>query len=292
MTAPPSAPPPATPDGIRWNLRVEGQGPLLLLLHGTGGSLHGWDRCLPLVAPHHTVLRLDLPGHGGSRLAPTAHGGPAPRPDPFTLSGMADAVGALLAAMDARPVVVAGHSAGFPLALRLVLDGVIAPQRLVGICPALVPPPALLAATLGVPLAALATTGTVARGGAWLARHTGVVPALLASTGSVLPPEVEAQVAAHYAALCADPAHVQAALAMMARWTLRPLLEAAHAVRAPITLLAGTRDTWVPLPALRRAVLHYLPQAALREWPGGHLLPEEAPAAVAALLVGAGGAPP
>jgi hypothetical protein len=39
-------------------------------------------------------------------------------------------------------------------------------------------------------------------------------------------------------------------------------------------------------------VLRYLPQAALHEWPGGHLLPEEAPAAVAALLVGAGGAPP
>ena len=292
MTVPPGTTPPTTPDGVRWNLRVEGQGPLLLLLHGTGGSLHDWDRCLPLVAPHHTVLRLDLPGHGGSRRGTTARSAHAARPDPFSLAGMADAVGALLAEMDARPVVVAGHSAGFPLALRLVLDGVIAPQRLVGICPALVPPPALLAATLGVPVAALATTGTVARAGAWLARHTGVVPALLASTGSVLPPEVEPRVAARYAALCADPAHVQAALAMMARWTLRPLLEAAHAVRAPITLLAGIRDRWVPLPALRRAVLRYLPQAALHEWPGGHLLPEEAPAAVAAALVGAGGAPP
>jgi magnesium chelatase accessory protein len=292
MTAPPGAPAPPTPDGIRWNLRREGQGPLLLLLHGTGGSLHGWDRCLPLLAPHYTVLRLDLPGHGGSRLAPSRPPGAAPHHDPFSLRGMADAVGALLAAMDARPVVVAGHSAGFPLALRLVLDGAIAPARLVGICPALVPPPALLAATLGAPMAALATTDLMARGGAWMARHTGVVPTLLGTTGSTLPPEAEAQAAAHYAALCADPAHVHAALAMMARWTLRPLLEAAHAVRPPITLVAGTRDRWVPLPALHRAVRRYLPQAFLHELPGGHLLPEEAPVVVAAFLRGAGAAPP
>ncbi len=284
--------PPTTPDGIRWNLRLEGQGPLLLLLHGTGGSLHGWDPCLPLLTPHHTVLRLDLPGHGESRLPPSRPSGAAPHHDPFSLRGMADAVAALLAAMDARPVVVAGHSAGFPLALRLVLDGAIAPTRLVGICPALVPPPALLAATLGAPMAALATTETVARAGAWLARHTGVVPALLASTGSALPPEAAPQAAAHYAALCADPSRVHAALAMMARWSLRPLLEAAHAVRPPITLVAGTRDRWVPLPALHRAVRRYLPQAFLHELPGGHLLPEEAPVAVAAFLRGAGAAPP
>ncbi len=284
--------PPTTPDGIRWNLRLEGQGPLLLLLHGTGGSLHGWDACLPLLTPYHTVLRLDLPGHGDSRLPPSRPPGAAPLHDPFSLRGMADAVGALLAAMDARPVVVAGHSAGFPLALRLVLDGAIAPTRLVGICPALVPPPALLAATLGAPMAALATTETVARAGAWLARHTGVVPALLASTGSALPPEAAPQAAAHYAALCADPSRVHAALAMMARWALRPLLEAAHAVRPPITLVAGTRDRWVPLPALHRAVRRYLPQAFLHELPGGHLLPEEAPVAVAAFLRGAGAAPP
>jgi magnesium chelatase accessory protein len=204
---------------------------------------------------------------------------------------MADAVAALLAALDVRPAVVAGHSAGFPLALRLVLDGAIAPTRLVGICPALVPPPALLAATLGAPMAALASTDTVARAGAWLARHTGVVPALLASTGSTLPPAIEPHAAAHYAALCADPSRVHAALAMMARWALRPLLEAARAVRPPITLVAGTRDRWVPLPALQRAVRRYLPQATLHERPGGHLLPEEDPEAVAAFLRGAG-APP
>ncbi|MBU6365068.1 MAG: alpha/beta fold hydrolase [Gemmatimonadetes bacterium] len=265
--------------GIAWGLTREGEGPLLLLLHGTGGSSHSWAPCIPALARHCTVLTLDLPGHGFTRLLAR----PAGTPDPLALRGMAAAVADVLQALDARPTVVAGHSAGVPLLLRLILDGAIAPERVVGICPALVPPEPLLQATLGAPLAALATAAPVARAGAWLARTTGVVPAMLASTGSPLTP---AQ-AARYAWLCTDPARVHAALAMMARWDLPGVLRDAHALRVPVTLLAGARDRWVPLAALRRAVERFLPQASLAVAPGGHLLPEEDPARVVAAILGA-----
>lgn len=268
-------------DGIRWHATRQGDGPVLLLLHGTGGSGHSWAPCLPALARQFTVLTLDLPGHGFTRVssAPPGH------PDPWSLAGMARAVAGALQALQARPTVVAGHSAGVPLLLRLILDGAIAPARLVGICPALVPPPALYGATLEAPVGALATAAPAARGAAWLARATGVVAALLASTGSPLTP---AQ-AARYAWLCADPARVHAALAMMARWGLPALLREAHAVRCPVALLAGARDRWVPLERLRRAVDRFLPQATLEVAPGGHLLPEEDPARVVAAI---GGAPP
>lgn len=196
---------------------------------------------------------------------------------------MAAAVAALLDALEARPAVVAGHSAGVPLLLRLALDGAIAPARLVGVCPALVPPPALYDATLAAPLGALVTAPSVARGGAWLARRTGLIASMLASTGSPLTPAQRDR----YARLSADPARVHAALAMMARWGLPGLLREAHRVRCPVTLLAGARDRWVPLPALRRAVDRFLPQAALAVAPGGHLLPEEDPARVVAAIAGA-----
>jgi pimeloyl-[acyl-carrier protein] methyl ester esterase len=43
-----------------------GSGPDLVLIHGWG--LHGgvWESVVPLLEPHFRVLRVDLPGHGGS----------------------------------------------------------------------------------------------------------------------------------------------------------------------------------------------------------------------------------
>lgn len=268
--------------GIRWALTIGGEGPLLLLLHGTGGSSHSWAPCLPGLAGHYQVLTLDLPGHGLTRVRDLPPDAPARPVSPFSLRGMAAAVADVLRALEARPVVVAGHSAGVPLLLRLLLDGVITPERVVGICPALVPPSPLLAATVGAPLAALATAAPVAQGAAWLARATALVPALLASTGSPL----SAAQAGHYAWLCTDAARVHAALAMMARWDLPGVLRDAHRLRTPVALLAGARDRWVPLAALRRAVRRHLPLATLVEAPGGHLLPEEDPDRVVAAIRG------
>ena len=46
--------------------QTSGHGPELLLIHGW--SLHGgiWDRLLPLLEPYFRVTRVDLPGHGRS----------------------------------------------------------------------------------------------------------------------------------------------------------------------------------------------------------------------------------
>ncbi len=50
--------------GLRVHYRDEGQGPPLLLLHGTGASLHTWDAWTAALSPTHRVLRMDLPGFG------------------------------------------------------------------------------------------------------------------------------------------------------------------------------------------------------------------------------------
>ncbi len=50
--------------GVRVHYRDEGHGPPLVLLHGTGASLHTWDAWTAALSPTHRVLRMDLPGFG------------------------------------------------------------------------------------------------------------------------------------------------------------------------------------------------------------------------------------
>ena len=61
------APPPsqfAELAGQRTHYRDEGQGPCLLLIHGTASSLHTWDGWVEVLADRFRILRLDLPGYG------------------------------------------------------------------------------------------------------------------------------------------------------------------------------------------------------------------------------------
>ncbi|MEO0897601.1 MAG: alpha/beta hydrolase [Bacteroidota bacterium] len=50
--------------GMDIHYRDEGQGPVLLLLHGTGASLHTWDAWVEEMQQDFRVLRLDMPAYG------------------------------------------------------------------------------------------------------------------------------------------------------------------------------------------------------------------------------------
>lgn len=51
----------------RLNTARAGAGPPLVLIHGWGLGLHAFDPVLAAIAPARTVVRVDLPGCGGSR---------------------------------------------------------------------------------------------------------------------------------------------------------------------------------------------------------------------------------
>lgn len=54
----------STPTGpIHW-VEYGGTGPIILLVHGLGGSIANWDAVGPRLAAHGRVLALDLPGYG------------------------------------------------------------------------------------------------------------------------------------------------------------------------------------------------------------------------------------
>jgi pimeloyl-ACP methyl ester carboxylesterase len=93
---------------VQLNVIRRGSGTPIVMLHGLGMSATTWDAVAEQLAGRHTVLAIDLPGHGDS-----------PCPDDleaFTRdSALADLDG-VLTSLDELPVIV-GHSLGGYLAL-------------------------------------------------------------------------------------------------------------------------------------------------------------------------------
>lgn len=60
-------------DGVRMHYTDEGEGPVLLLLHGVMASLHTWDGWVDELREHYRIVRVDLPGFGLSDRLPGDH---------------------------------------------------------------------------------------------------------------------------------------------------------------------------------------------------------------------------
>lgn len=264
--------------GFRWHVQVAGEGPALLLLHGTGAATHSWRDLLPLLAERFTVIAPDLPGHGFTD---------APPAQALSLPGMAAALRALLTALEAEPVLVAGHSAGAAVAALMALDGMIAPRGLVSLNGALLP-------LRGGPgdlfiFSALARMLVSVPVVPWLiarrAHDRRAVERLLRGTGSTL----DARGVELYGLVVRHSGHVAAALGMMAAWDLHPLARALPRLPCPLTLVVGENDRTIPAGDAQR-VRAILPSARLVNLAGlGHLAHEEDPRAVAAIIAEAAG---
>ena len=260
---------------IDWHVQVAGHGPTVLLLHGTGGSAHSWAGLLSALAPQATVVVPDLPGHGYTTGAALAA---------LTLPHMAQMLQALLGALALpAPALVAGHSAGAALALRLALDhaGPGPVPRVLGFAPSLVAPPAAYTRYLAPLINPLATSTPVARLMARVAAPSGLIDLLLGSTGSALTPALRAP----YKTLFASREHVRGAVGFMAAAGLPGLNAECAQLHSPVAFVLGAGDRWIPEALLRRVIARHLPHADVQAWPGGHLVHEEAPARAAARVL-------
>jgi 2-succinyl-6-hydroxy-2,4-cyclohexadiene-1-carboxylate synthase len=108
---------------VSLNVRTDGEGPPLLLLHGFTGSARSWSAQSAAWAASYRVIAPDLLGHGGSE-APVD-------PSRYALPRQADDVADLLALVDALPCAVVGYSMGARLALVLALTHPDVVDRLV-----------------------------------------------------------------------------------------------------------------------------------------------------------------
>ena len=258
--------------GLRWHVQQLGQGPAILLVHGTGAATHSWRGLAPLLAERFTVVAMDLPGHGFTECPPVHR---------LSLPGMATAVHALLRALDIEPAVAVGHSAGAAVLARMALDGPSRPRRIVSINGALLPLGGLPGQIFSPMARLFSATSLVPR---LFARHASfdrqVVDRLLRDTGSKL----DAEGVELYRRLACRPGHVAAALGMMAHWDLHAFARDLPRLAVPLSLVVGGNDRTIrPSEAYR--VKAMLPAAEVVRLPGlGHLAHEEKPAALADLL--------
>ena len=250
--------------GLNWHVQLMGQGPCLLLLHGTAAATHSWRDLAPLLAPHFTLIAPDLPGHGFTSSLPQAR---------VSLAGFSEALRALLNKLQVSPDLVLGHSAGAAIALRMALDGAITPRAIFSLNGALLPLGDEHAAFFTRTARLMVGLPFVSKLCAWRASKHEVAAKLLRDTGSDIGPRgVEL-----YTRLFGYPGHIRAALTMMAQWELRPLLRDLPRLVPALFLLVGSRDRAVP-PLQARRIQAIQPAARILTLEGlGHLAHEEAP---------------
>jgi 3-oxoadipate enol-lactonase len=239
--------------GLHHTLRGHA-GPPVVLLHGLGSSSADWPEQQALLQARHRVVAVDLPGHGGSPL-------PA---GPVTIEGMAREVAALLARLHGEPAHVVGLSLGACVALRLALE---APARVRSLT--LVNPFARLQPAGPADLARLALR--------MLLLGTAPMETVAAHVARRLFPwpEQRALYDSAVASLAATPRRAYvAAMRALARFDARGQVAA---IRQPTLIIAGDRDTSVPLSA-KAALAAAMPRARLLVIPAsGHATPHDQP---------------
>lgn len=250
----------------RWHIQRQGTGPKLILIHGAGGATQSWRNLFPILAETCDVTAIDLPGQGFTQSgAQHRHG----------LDPMAEDLNALLNHLDITPDALVGHSAGVPIAMRMVELG-LPTQQLFGINAALSNFDGLAGWLFPLMAKALSITPFAAQVFAATSSQSSVRQ-LLEGTGS----KIDEAGQTLYLRLAKDTAHVDGTLSMMAQWSLDPLLARLPQFDTPTHFLTASNDIAVA-PATSRTASERMPNATLTEVPDyGHLIHEEAPDLVA-----------
>ncbi|WP_298336657.1 alpha/beta fold hydrolase BchO [uncultured Erythrobacter sp.] len=251
---------------VRWHVQRFGTSgnPRILLLHGTGGSVHSWRGLAPILAENFEILAPDLPRHAFT----SGHA-----PEQTSLVGMARAISELLAHTRFAPDMLVGHSAGAALALQGALDhGFDGP--IVGLNSALRPFPGPAAEIFPAIAKVLFVNPLVPRIFSKMASFGGEAERFIyRSTHSRL----DQQGLDCYSALIKNSRHTKGALSMMANWDLPTLRTRMGELTNPILMVHSDSDAAIPLDWAKEAHT-WLPKSRFEVLKGlGHLAHEEAP---------------
>jgi len=108
-------------EGIAAEYGDEGAGPVVLLLHGWKDTLHTFDALMPILAKHFRVVRVDLPGFGGSE-APSVS---------WCLEDYARFVERFVSKLQLTVHLLVGHSFGGRIVIKGVSTRVLIPRKVV-----------------------------------------------------------------------------------------------------------------------------------------------------------------
>jgi pimeloyl-ACP methyl ester carboxylesterase len=118
--------------GASIHYRDEGTGIPLVLVHGTGASLHTWDGWVTALRPHVRLIRMDLPGHGLS--------GPSPTVD-YSIAAYVEVLNGLVEQLGIAQFALAGNSMGGDIAWHYALAYPDKVERLILLDPTGYPAP-------------------------------------------------------------------------------------------------------------------------------------------------------
>ncbi|PZF76045.1 alpha/beta hydrolase [Aestuariivirga litoralis] len=256
--------------GMPWHVQIMGEGPALLLLHGTGSATHTWRDVMPKLAAHYTVVAMDLPGHAFTQ-PPSKHS--------LSLPGMAAAVASLLRTLKVEPVRAVGHSAGAAVLVRMAVERLFAPADIISFNGAFFPVSGV-AGQFFSPLAKTFANATIVQKLFARMADRKAVERLLRDTGS----HIDAEGITLYQKLFSNEGHIAGTLGMMAAWDLHWVPQDLKNLPLPITLVYATGDRTIP-PARAAEAARLAQHAGLIEIKGlGHLAHEEDPTGAAAII--------
>lgn len=277
-----------TANGARFHVAVQGEGPLVLLLHGFPQFWWAWRHQLPaLAAAGYRAAAMDLRGFGASDKPPRGY-------DPRTLAEDASGV---IRSLGERDAVVVGQGLGGLVAWTLAVIHPRQVRRLVAV--SMPHPRRLRRAHLTEPRQIRASAHVLAFQRPVLPERTLVadgarqVADLLAGWGGPGFPDADAE--AHYRQAARIPGVAHCALESY-RWAVRSLprsdgLRYARRMASPVTVptlhVHGDQDGTI-LASSARGSARYV-EASYR-WEvvarAGHFVPEEAPEDFNRLLLG------
>ncbi len=259
--------------GIQWHVQIMGQGPVLLLLHGTGSGSFSWRGLMPLLRAHFQVIAPDLPGHAFTSRGPEGS---------LSMQGMSEGLRALLLQLNVTPSIIGGHSAGAAIAANMLLQQrALSQTQLIGFNPAWLPLPGL-PSLIFRPAAKLAAINPVS---AWATAKLASKPAMIEKSILQTGSQLDAQGLALYQSVFSHSGHVHSVLNMMAAWQLDTLSKSLPQLQNKVSILVGMQDQTVP-PSMAHEACKLMPQARVFEQHGlGHLAHEEDPAGTAQLIL-------
>ena len=254
-----------TVDGLRWHVQIRGQGPALLMIHGTGASAHSWAGMADALANNFTLIMPDLPGQGFSDSLPDKS---------VNIAGFAASLHKLLNALGAQPKIIVGHSAGAVIATHLALHYQLSPAAIISLNGAFLPFGSAAAPVFNRLARWLSRSRLLAYITAAHGLFTRPVRNMLVETGS----SPTATMLTCYQTLLSKPDHISGTLKMMAGWDLGAQREQLPSLRVPIHLITCVNDKTVA-PWQSERLAEFITQSSLYRIPAlGHLGHEENPA--------------
>ncbi|MEM9279550.1 MAG: alpha/beta fold hydrolase BchO [Pseudomonadota bacterium] len=258
--------------GTQWHVQRTGDGPGILLLHGSGATTHSFEGLMAGLSDKFEVFAPDLPGHGFSSTI---------RGKRSSLNNISQALSKLLMHEAFEPAFIVGHSAGAAIAVNMIAENHLDTKGIVSVNGAFYPFAGFARQLFPAIAKLLFLNPFVPRIFAMSAGDKERVQRLIRSTGSNL---TEQQMN-YYARAFVSSRHVEGTLAMMANWELDDMDKKLKNMPVPLLQIIGEKDGTID-PAASLKTAKTVPNGErISLADGGHLVHEENPRLVAKYIV-------